>query len=570
MKLRSKLIWSYCLISIIPLLFLSIFATNRMAKDIRKDMAEFAARSASQAGEAMDVYIDVYHELMMYLIEAMEREASLANAEALMIRRHEEVMSGYPEIVGIALADESDRFIGTGMERISRDPVSEEKWFQEAIGNPDGLTVLNASENKVIITNKAYSADKIFSILGTGRVNGINAVILMDIKKDVFQTLIESVAVSSDSFVFVTDEKGAIVYTPVNPVVYRLDGRCLFLESGKQEKVLIQGDEYLVSAYKSKSTDWNFISVTSLYEQKQNMIRMYLILALITVVVLAAAIMISIKLADSFDDPIQKLITKMRLVEKGDLSVRADLKYQDEIGMLGRTFDHMLERMNIMMEEIQTEKQRALTARLKSLQEQIKPHFLYNTLDTINWMAREHQADDVVKMVEALTNMFRLGLSQGKDFITVKEEIGHVTNYLYIQSVRYGDKLTYDINVSGDCLEMVIPKLILQPLVENSIYHGIKLKKGGGRISVNAKKQGEELILSVYDTGAGLSREKLSSLRESIVSIREGGTGSFGMTYIIERLRLYAGDEFDIEIESVKGAFTEVVIRLRERESTYV
>ena len=570
MKLRSKLIWSYCLFSIIPLLCLSVFAINRITRDIRRDMSEYAGRSASQAGEAMDLYIDIYHELMRYLIEAMERESSLKNAEALMIRRHEEIMAGYPEIVGIALADESDRFIGTGMKRISRDPVSSEKWFQAAVNNPQGLTILNASENKVIITNEAYSADKIFSILGAGRINGENAVILMDIKKDVFQSLIESVAVLSDSFVFVADGEGDIVYTPVNPIVYRLDDRCLFLEGGKQERILVPEGEYLVSAYESRSTSWRFLSVTSLYGQKRDMLRIYLMLAVIAVAVLAAAVMISVWLADSFDEPIQKLINKMQLVEQGDLTVRADLKYKDEIGMLGRSFDHMLERMNVMMDEIQTEKQRTLAARLKILQEQIKPHFLYNTLDTINWMAREHQADDVVKMVEALTDMFRLGLSQGKDFITVREEIGHVTNYLYIQSVRYGDKLTYEIDAKEDCLELVIPKLILQPLVENSIYHGIKLKKGGGRICVSAEKEEDELILSVYDTGAGLSEEALASLRENIRTIREGGSGSFGMTYIIERLRLYAQEDFDIEIDSVEGAFTRVVLKIRERESMYV
>ena len=181
-------------------------------------------------------------------------------------------------------------------------------------------------------------------------------------------------------------------------------------------------------------------------------------------------------------------------------------------------------------------------------------------------MAREHGATDVVRMVEALTNMFRLGLSQGKDFITVKEEIEHVKNYLYIQSVRYEDKLTYVIDASEDCLKIVIPKLILQPLVENAIYHGIKLKKGGGEIRISAKKENGQLILSVYDTGAGMSREELNSLRQSIEDIKNGKSGSFGMTYVIERLKLYANEGFDIEVESYEGAYTQVIVRLLIKE----
>lgn len=568
--LRNKLILNYCLLTVIPLLILSVVVTRWLTKDMTESMAEFAGRSASQVGEATDVYIDVYHELMAYLIGAMEKEADLENAEALMRKRQEEIMEASPEIVGLAMADESDRFIGTGMKRISRDPVTGEKWFQAALQNPDGLTVLNASESKVIITNEAYSADQVFSVLGTGSINGTRAVIMIDIKKDVFRSLIESVAISPDSFVFVADENGDIVYTPVNPVTYRLDDRCLSLANGEQDRIRIGDSEYMVSAYDSKSTDWHFFSVTSLYTQKKNVLRLYIVLSVFTAGLLAVSIFIYIRLADSFTKPIRTLTEKMHLVEQGDLSVRADLPYQDEIGSMGKTFDHMLDRMNVMMEEIQTEKQRTLQARLKSLQEQIKPHFLYNTLDTINWMAREHQADDIVKMVEALTNMFRLGLSQGKDFITVKEEIGHVTNYLYIQSVRYENKLSYEIDVKEECLDMVIPKLILQPLVENAIYHGIKLKKGGGRIRIAAEKHGNELTLSVYDTGAGMSRERLSALRKDIEAIENGSAGSFGMTYVIERLRLYAGDDFSIRIESVEGAFTEVVIRLKEKEAEYV
>ena len=534
-----------------------------MTRDLRRDMSDYAARSASQAGEAMDVYLDD-------LVEAMEREAPLDNAEPLLARRHEEIMEATPEIVGIAMADETDRFIGTGMKRISRDPVMNENWFLAALDNPNDLTVLNVSDNKVIITNEAYSADRIFSVLGAGNIDGVNAVIMMDIKKDVFQSLIDSAAVSSETFVFVTDAEGEIVYTPVNPIVYRLDEKCRTMADGSQERIRIENNEYLVSTYESKDTQWHFISVTSLYDLNRSMLRMYIVLILITVLVLAAAIFISVRLADSVDKPIRELIGKMQLVEKGDLSIRANMNYQDEFGTLGKSFDHMLDQMNGMLEQIQTEKQRTLQARLKSMQEQIKPHFLYNTLDTINWMAREHHADDVVKIVEALTDMFRLGLSQGKDYITVREEIDHVRNYLYIQSVRYGAKITYEIDADKDCLETVIPKLILQPLVENSIYHGIKLKKGGGHIKVTAGKQDDQLLLSVYDTGVGISRKDLDKLRDNIRSIKEGGEGSFGMTYIIERLKLYGQGDFDLEVESVENAYTEVIIRLTERDDSNV
>ncbi len=566
MNLKSKLIWTYCLITTIPLLFLASFMVGRMTKEAQRDTVSYAIQSSSQVGDAMDVYVDIFRELMDYLILSMESEASLPSARELMIRRHESIISTYPEIVGIAVADEDDTFIGTGMNRISRDYLGNEEWFLKAPERGKGISILNSSEGKIVITNDAYSADQLFSIMGTGMINGKKTVILMDIKKDVLKSLIESVSVSPDSFVFILDQNGDIVYTPVNPVVYWLDEKILSIGDGQQDNISIDGNNYLISVSEGKLTNWKFISVTSLKEQEQNVLRMYVISFVSAILALILVVLISMALAESFNKPIKQLKDKMQLVEQGDLSVRANLEYEDEIGTLGKNFDHMLDYMNTLVEDIQTEKQRTLQARLKSLQEQIKPHFLYNTLDTINWMAREHGATDVVRMVEALTNMFRLGLSQGKDFITVKEEIEHVKNYLYIQSVRYEDKLTYVIDASEDCLKIVIPKLILQPLVENAIYHGIKLKKGGGEIRISAKKENGQLILSVYDTGAGMSREELNSLRQSIEDIKNGKSGSFGMTYVIERLKLYANEGFNIEVESYEGAYTQVIVRLLIKE----
>ncbi len=566
MSLKKKLIWTYCLITTIPLLLLAIFMVSRMTADAQRETEQHAEQLSRQVGDAMTVYMGIFRELSDYLVTSMETEAGLPNADELMLRRHKNILDTYPEIVGIAVADENDRFLGTGMKRVSRDRLDNEEWFLKAPEVGGKIAVLNSSEGKIVITNEAYSADQIFSVMVTGKINGKKTVILMDIKKDVLGSLIDSVSANSDSIVFVEDDNGEIVYTPVSPVVYRIDDQGLAIKDGCQETVKIQGSEYLISASLEKESGWKFISVTSLIEQQNKVRRLYLIAVISTILMVLVVIGISNRLAESFNGPIQKLTRMMQRVEQGDLSVRANFKYRDEIGTLGDNFDHMLDRMNTLLEDIQTEKQRTLQAKLKSLQEQIKPHFLYNTLDTINWMARGHEADDVVRMVEALTNMFRLGLSQGKDFITVREEIAHVRNYLYIQGVRYESKLTYKFDTDDDCMDIVIPKLILQPLVENSIYHGIKLKKEGGSILVSAKRDAKLLHLSVYDTGQGMSDEELDKLRKNIDDIKRGEPGSFGMTYVIERLRLYATEGFDIDVNSRLGEYTRVSISLGLKE----
>lgn len=195
--------------------------------------------------------------------------------------------------------------------------------------------------------------------------------------------------------------------------------------------------------------------------------------------------------------------------------------------------------------ELYVEKQYRLEAQLKSLQEQIKPHFLYNTLDTISWLAREHGAMDVVGLVDALTNMFRVGLSSGRDFIMLREEKKHVVNYLYIQKVRYGERLQYEIKIPNEYDEIPVPKLILQPLVENAIYHGVKKKRTTGRIEIDAFREGQKIYIRIRDDGAGISPGRLAEIREWLEhpGNRERGEG-FGLSYMGERIELTYGLEY--------------------------
>lgn len=174
----------------------------------------------------------------------------------------------------------------------------------------------------------------------------------------------------------------------------------------------------------------------------------------------------------------------MRQAETGDFSIRFSENRQDEIGQLGQSFNRMIEEISNLIDQVYHEQQRKRETELRVLQEQIKPHFLYNTLDTIQWMAQEHGAQDIVDMVSALTQLFRVGLSKGQEMIPLREELRHVESYLFIQKVRYEDKFDYTISINPGIDQLRVLKVILQPLVENAIYHGIKERRGKGHILV--------------------------------------------------------------------------------------
>jgi two-component system sensor histidine kinase YesM len=211
-------------------------------------------------------------------------------------------------------------------------------------------------------------------------------------------------------------------------------------------------------------------------------------------------------------------------------------------------------------------------AELRVLQAQIKPHFLYNTLDTIQWMAREHGADDVASLVAALTKLFRLGLSGGREIIPVRDELEHVRSYLTIQQARYEDAFDYEIDVPEELLTRGILKVVLQPMVENAIYHGIKERRGKGKLLIRGRLEGDALEFRVRDDGAGIPGERLASLNALLASsdvppeARNRDSG-FAIMNVNARIRLSAGSGYGVSIESVFGEWTEVILRMPSMET---
>ena len=209
----------------------------------------------------------------------------------------------------------------------------------------------------------------------------------------------------------------------------------------------------------------------------------------------------------------------------------------------------------IIRKSVEEQKQRQMLE-YKVLQEQITPHFLYNTLDAIIWAAEAKDSDSVITLVTSLSSFFRTSLSQGVDFVPISKEIEHVKSYLMIQQIRYSDVLTYEINVDEDLNEQIILKLLLQPLVENSLYHGIKNTRGRGKLTVCVKKELGKVRFSVADNGIGMGKDKLAELKRSLN--QNSGEKGYGLFNVNRRLKLYYDLPEGIEIQSEYGKGTEV------------
>lgn len=277
-----------------------------------------------------------------------------------------------------------------------------------------------------------------------------------------------------------------------------------------------------------------------------------------------AAFAVSGKIISSVTMPIHRLCKVAQQAGQGDFQVRMEETGTYELSVLKESFNRMVEELGKLVEDIRTEQRNLRVAELKLLQEQIAPHFLYNTLDAIIWLAESGDTEHVVEMVTSLSNFFRTALSKGKDFIMVDEEKKHIQSYLEIQRFRYQDILEYEICFSEEVYSYEILKLTLQPLVENALYHGIKNKRGLGHIRVLAEKEGENLVFKVKDDGIGMTAERLEEVRQLINGdrTRDQESSGFGLFNINQRIRLHYGPEYGLRIESAyrKGTELQVVI----------
>lgn len=264
----------------------------------------------------------------------------------------------------------------------------------------------------------------------------------------------------------------------------------------------------------------------------------------------------------SISRPITRLSEVTDQVAKGDLTVRSDVRGGMEVSRLSDSLNTMIDKINELLEQVKKEQIRLRKAEFELLQSQINPHFLYNTLDAIVWLAEAGDQKKVVGMVESLSEFFRTSLNQGKDIISIQEELQHVRSYLEIQQVRYQDILQYEIQVPKELYCCLIPKITIQPLVENALYHGIKNKRGKGRIVISGRKEQEGFLLQIEDNGIGIDKERLIQVREGILNKVLTGKDMYGLYNVNERIRLNFGEQYGISLESEYGRGTVVNIML--------
>lgn len=343
------------------------------------------------------------------------------------------------------------------------------------------------------------------------------------------------------------------------------------------EKRMVELTELTLYDQKMASMDGNIRILTRLIiEEMQNFIynesmylvqmeavmtqRVYMLVGGVVIVfVITVGVMLrrSFRFSRSITRPVTEILGNVREVGRGQFEISQVETDSIEIEELDGGIRRMAEKIDQLLKSVKKEEEMQHLTQLQLLQAQINPHFLYNTLDTIVWLIEGEQSQDAVEMISNLSVFFRTSLSKGNDVIPLSEEKRHTISYLEIQQFRYRDILEFEIHIPEEFDGIMVPKLTLQPLAENALYHGIKNKRGGGKILIQGEKKGEDLLFRVTDNGQGMTPERLHEIQNAI---RTGQRAGFGLSAVAERLRLYYGAGYGMDIQSQEGRGTVVEI----------
>lgn len=391
--------------------------------------------------------------------------------------------------------------------------------------------------------------------------------LVVNIPEESLFDVYSNISLYSEDEIFITDKEGYIIsHSDKSLLGDQVDQDHLNLVLQETDFPFslqtIDGQQVYIACKHINEGQWRLFYEVNATSFEQDFISLIQTFFIITIFILLLSLSVSVFLAKSISNPISRLSKTMQQVQNGNFNIRSDYHSQDEVGILSDNFNAMIENTNELIQTIYQKELLKQQAELKFLQFQINPHFLYNTLETINWISRIHGVPEAGEIAKALGDLMREGLREA-DFVPLENEIRNVKNYLLIQQYRYGDKIKVSINIDPSLLQVKTPKFILQPIIENAITHGVDPKIEGGTISVFGVTDGTDTILTVEDDGVGIPADKLRNLlNENIRKADQGKHTHIGLLNVHKRLQLYFGSSYGLTINSEEGAGTVVIIRL--------
>ena len=544
---------------------------------IFENSSEYTHTIIQQMNQNIDSYID-YMENIAYLISSNEDVQDYLFDEKIdnegryrILNQFQTILDSRSDIRNVGIISKNGRMlINDGSKSVNQDlDLNTQEWYATALEKPNGPILTSSHVQHIISGERPWVITLSRGIRdrsGSGEKEGV---FFIDLNYSAISGLCDQSTVGTKGYAFILDAKGNIVYHPQQQQLYNeLQTENISLIMDTDEDTVLTGtgnDGKLYSISRSEKTGWTVVDCTNVKEllsKSRQALSVYVLTAIILVIV---ALLFSRFMARSITLPIQKLRDSMKKVQEGDFSVSdVVVDSKNEIGSLTKSFDVMTHRIHELMEQNVHEQEEKRKSELKALQSQINPHFLYNTLDSIIWMAEGKKNEEVVLMTASLARLLRQSISNEDEVVPIANEVEYARGYLTIQKMRYKDKLEFQIEVDSSILYIPLIKLVLQPIIENAIYHGLKYKESKGLLIVKGFMKDGNAVLQVIDDGVGMDEETLAHIYDKHkVNYHSNGVGVYNVQ---KRLKLYYGEDYGITYTSELGKGTTATITIPGRQ----
>lgn len=384
--------------------------------------------------------------------------------------------------------------------------------------------------------------------------------VAMDIRFVSIARYIDDVGIGEHGYCFIVNKNDDLVYHPLQQLIYLdiKDEKISEVIHYREGNTINNGVIYTVKDV--SEFDWRVVGVSYVNElvddKAATAVKSIIVIALL---VMIFAIVILFILSKKLTKPVRSLVEAMSIFEKNAVDFKyTPVKGASEFNKLSSSFEHMVIQIQELMEKVKNEEVALRKTELKALQAQINPHFLYNTLDSIQWMCEEEKTEDAITMVGALAQLFRISISKGYELIPIEKEIQHAKNYLVIQSYRYKDQFIYNFDIDEEVLPYLCNKITIQPIIENALYHGISRMVDEGEISISVHKVGNDIIMKIKDNGVGMSEEQV----QNILKKERTDSKGIGVKNVNDRIKIYFGNDYGIVVESELDVGTTITIKI--------
>lgn len=571
-SIKSKLIICFLALGLLPIFIFGFISYKVYLDGARSNVTNYSFEVIERIDKNLETYIsdienilqlrnDYYIQQYLKLSEAGDIDGNRKYTVRIW-ENFDSLKKMKTDLEDIKLIAHSGRTIscfGDYWEDVEDSPLylslQKKPYYDLAVQSP----YVNVQGKRVFSIGKALNDNTI----------GGPGMMCIDINVEFLNKICNDIKLSEKGYIYLAEKNGTSVFIPEDSGYQgrskEIINNPLLANSSSGSFIdTIKGTKYLVTFKTSRITGWKIVGVSPEAEMTKNIDKINRIFFWFIPTIIIIVSLLTIYLTTILTNPIKELRSLMRRASENDLTVYADIKTTDEIGQLALSFNKMINRISELMSKAVEDQLKIRKMEMKAMQDLIKPHFIYNTLDSIIGLLEQNRNDDAIDIIDSLGKFFRTSLSHGREIVQIQEEFDHVRSYLLIQQFRFSNKFDFLFEIDDDIYKYKTVKLILQPIVENSIYHGVRNLDKQGLIVIKGYIKEDEIFFEVIDNGEGMKEDKLHYINKLMAGEEAVSDENlyFGIRNVNERIKLNFGKDFGLRYESKVAIGTKVIVNI--------